>query len=469
MNNPRAIEYIENRTYDEIAVGDKATLTRTLRQEDIQMFAIMSGDINPAHVDPAYAHSSMFREVIAHGMWGGALISTVLGTQFPGPGTIYVDQSLHFSRPVRLGDTLTVTVTCARKFDHNRHIILDCLCVNQDGQKVIVGTAEILAPNEKIKRAKAELPEMKLAKSKRARYRHLLEVCEGMPPIRMAIAHPVDIESLGGALLSRDEGLIMPMLVGPERKIRALAEIENLSLEGCEIVDVPHYTAAVETAVALARDGKVDALMKGALHTDELMTAVVRKDGLRTGKRVSHVMLMDVPTYPRPLMITDAAVNIEPSLDDKAGIVQNAIDLAHLLNIPEPKVAILAAVETVNPKMRATLDAAILCKMADRGQITGGLLDGPLAFDNAISLVSARTKGLKSLVAGQADILLAPDVETANMLVKQLEYLAEGLGAGIVLGAQVPIVLTSRSDSPETRAASTAIAVVIAHAKRAPK
>ncbi len=469
MNDPHAIEYIENRTYDEIAVGDTATLTRTLRQEDIQTFAIMSGDINPAHVDPAYAHSSMFHEVIAHGMWGGALISTVLGTQFPGPGTIYIDQSLHFSRPVRLGDTLSVKVTCARKFDHNRHMILDCLCTNQDGHKVISGTAEVLAPSEKIKRAKTELPELKLSQSKRSRYRHLLEISKGLPAIRMAVAHPVDIDSLGGALLSRDEGLIVPVLVGPEHKIRALAATEKLSLEGCEVVDVPHYNAAIEAAMALARAGKVDALMKGALRTDELMAAVVRKDGLRTGKRVSHVMLMDVPTYPRPLMITDAAVNIEPSLEDKAGIVQNAIDLAHLLKIPEPKVAILAAVETVNPKMRATLDAAILCKMADRGQITGGLLDGPLAFDNAISMVAARTKGLRSPVAGQADILLAPDVETANMLCKQLEYLAEGLGAGIIVGAQVPIVLTSRSDSPETRAASTALAVVIAQAKRASK
>lgn len=469
MNDLRAIEFIENRTYDEIAVGDYATLTRTLRQEDIQMFAIMSGDINPAHVDPAYAHSSMFREVIAHGMWGGALISTVLGTQFPGPGTIYVDQSLHFSRPVRLGDTLTVTVTCARKFDHNKHMILDCLCTNQDGQKVIKGTAEVLAPSEKVKRAKAELPELKLAQSKRSRYRHLLEISDGLPAIRMAVAHPVDVESLSGALLSRDEGLITPILVGPAHKIRELAETEKLDLRDCEIVDVPHYNAAVATSVALARDGKVDALMKGALHTDELMAAVVRRDGLRTGRRISHVMLMDVPTYPRPLMITDAAVNIEPTVEDKAGIAQNAIDLAQMLKIPEPKVAILAAVETINPKMRATLDAAILCKMADRGQITGGLLDGPLAFDNAISLVAARTKGLKSLVAGQADILLAPDVETANMLCKQLEYLADGLGAGIILGAQVPIVLTSRSDSAETRAASTALAVVITHAKRAAK
>jgi phosphate acetyltransferase len=207
--------------------------------------------------------------------------------------------------------------------------------------------------------------------------------------------------------------------------------------------------------------------MKGSLHTDELMTAVIDKNvGLRTERRISHVFLMDVPTYPRFLMITDAAVNVAPSLEDKVHIVQNAIDLAHMLHIPEPKVALLAAVETVNPKMQATLDAAALCKMADRGQIRGGLLDGPLAFDNAISLVAARTKGIRSAVAGQADILLVPDIESGNMLAKQLEYLAEALAAGIVLGAKVPIVLTSRADSAQTRTASTAVAVVMAHAKR---
>ncbi len=465
MNPIHDHEFIENRTFDEIAVGDSATLVRTLRPEDIQLFAIMSGDINPAHVDPEYAHSSTFHEVIAHGMWGGALISTVLGTQFPGPGTIYIDQTLHFSRPVRLGDTLTVKVTCQRKFEHNHHMVLDCICTNQDGHRVIGGTAEVLAPTEKIKRHRAELPEFRLAESRQYRYQHVLDIAKGMGAITMAVVHPCDPDSLKGALMSRDEGLIVPTLVGPEEKIRALAEREGLSLEGCAILNVPHSHAAAEAAVALAREGKVQALMKGSLHTDELMSEVVSKNGLRTARRVSHVFLMDVPTYPRTLMITDAAVNVEPTLEEKADIVQNAIDLARILKIAEPKVAILAAIETVNPKMRATLDAAALCKMADRGQITGGILDGPLAYDNAVSLVAARTKGIKSAVAGQADILLVPDLETGNMLAKQLEYLADALAAGIVLGAQVPIVLTSRADSAQTRASSTAVAVVIAHAK----
>ncbi|OGA13343.1 MAG: enoyl-CoA hydratase [Betaproteobacteria bacterium RIFCSPLOWO2_12_FULL_63_13] len=466
MDHSHLNEFIENKTFDEIAVGDTATLVRTLRPEDIQMFAIMSGDINPAHVDPEYAHSSMFHEVIAHGMWGGALISTVLGTQFPGPGTIYIDQTLHFSRPVRVGDRLTVKVTCKRKFEHNHHMVLDCMCTNQDGHKVIAGTAEILAPTEKIKRQKADLPEFRLAESRQQRYQHLIDMTRGLAEIPMAIAHPVDAESLRGALLARDEGLIEPFLVGPEDKIRALAEKEGLDLDGTRIFNVPHFRAAAETAVGLARAKKVEALMKGALHTDELMAEVVDRDGLRTGRRISHVFLMDVPTYPRLLMITDAAVNVEPTLEDKVHIVQNAIDLAHILKIPEPKVALLAAIETVNPKMRATIDAAALCKMADRGQITGGVLDGPLAYDNAVSIVAARTKGIKSVVAGQADILVVPEIESGNMLAKQLEYLADAVAAGIVLGAQVPIVLTSRADTAETRVASTAIAVVMAHAKR---
>jgi phosphate acetyltransferase len=462
------VDTIENRTYDEIQIGDSATLSRTLRPEDIQMFAIISGDMNPTHVDPEYARSSQFREVVGHGMWGGMLFSNILGTQFPGPGTVYVDQSLHFDRTVRVGDTLTVTVTCTRKFDHNDHIIFDCHCKNQDGEQVIHGTAEVIAPIEKIKRAKVTLPEIKLSTTKTARYEHLLEITSGLAPIPMAVIHPCDSESLKGALQARDRGLIDPTLVGPEDKIRKLAEEMDLNLYGCQFLDVPHSHAAAESGVALAREGLVEALMKGSLHTDELMSEVVDKaTGLRTERRISHVFLMDVPTYPRPLLITDAAVNVAPDLATKVDIVQNAVDLARMLKIAEPKVAILAAVETVNPKMPATLDAAALCKMADRGQIKGGVLDGPLAFDNAISVVAARTKGIKSAVAGQADILLVPDIESGNMLAKQLEYLADALSAGIVLGARVPIVLTSRADSAQTRTASTAIAVVMAHCKRA--
>lgn len=460
-------EYIENHTFDEIRIGDRASLTRTLRPEDIQMFAIMSGGLNPAHVDPEYANSSMFREVIAHGMWGGTLISTVLGTQFPGPGTTYIDQSLHFSHPVRIGDTLMVSIVCQNKFEHNHHMILDCECTNQDGQTVIKGTAEVRAPLEKIKRLKADLPDFKLSQTRKSRFEHLLNMSAGLSRISMAVVHPCDAVSLHSALLARDRDLIVPTLVGPEEKIRQLAEANQFDLHECKIVNAAHSHAAAEIAVAMARKGQVEALMKGSLHTDELMSEVIHKtNGLRTERRISHVFVMDVPSYPRLLFITDAAINVAPVLEDKVHIVQNAIDLALRLKIAEPKVAILAAVETVNPKMQATLDAAALCKMADRGQIKGGVLDGPLAFDNAISLVAARTKGINSAVAGQADILLVPDIESGNMLAKQLEYLADALTSGIVLGAQVPIVLTSRADAEESRLASTAIAVVLVHANR---
>jgi phosphate acetyltransferase len=456
------MDYIENRTFDEIAPGDSASLTRTLTPQDIQLFAVISGDVNPAHVDAEYAKGTRFHEVVAHGMWGGALISTVLGTQYPGPGTIYIDQSLHFSRPVTIGDTITVTVTVREKFARTRHVVLDCRCVNQDGAVVITGTAEVLAPETKVRRPRVMLPEIRLH-DHNARHRELLAMAAGLQPIRVAVVHPCDPASLGGALAAAQAGLIVPVLVGPEHKIRAVAADTGADLSGVELVSTEHSHAAVEAAVRLVRDEKVDALMKGSLHTDELMSEVVApQSGLRTGRRISHVFVMDVPSYPKPLFITDAAINIEPDLETKRDIVQNAIDLARTLGIAEPKVAILSAVETVTPKLRSTVDAAALCKMADRGQITGGVLDGPLAFDNAISPVAAKTKEIVSAVAGQADILVVPDIESGNMVAKQLEYLADGQTAGVVLGARVPIVLTSRADGMQSRVASCAIALLMA-------
>jgi len=295
----------------------------------------------------------------------------------------------------------------------------------------------------------------------------VLEMTKGMEPIPIAVAHPCDTESLRGPIQARDAGLVIPVLVGPESKIREVAARDGIDLRGVRIIDVPHSHASAETAVRLARNGEVEALMKGSLHTDELMSEVVAKEtGLRTARRLSHVFMADVPTYPHPLLITDAAINIEPTLADKVHIIQNAIELAIMMGVPEPKVAILSAVETVNEKIRSTLDAAALCKMADRGQIKGGLLDGPLAFDNAVSLVAAKTKGIRSAVAGQADILVVPDLESGNMMAKQLEYLADALMAGVVLGARVPIVLTSRADTAETRTASCAIAQLMAHKRR---
>ncbi|WP_374489812.1 bifunctional enoyl-CoA hydratase/phosphate acetyltransferase [Zoogloea sp.] len=466
MSTAPLAAFIENRTFDEIAVGDSAQLSRTLTAEDINLFAVMSGDVNPTHVDPEFARSSQFREVVGHSMWGSVLISSVLGTEFPGPGTVYVSQTLKFWRPITVGDTLTITLTCLEKQAHNHHVVMDCQCVNQDGMKVLEGTAEVVAPTQKVKRPRIELPGITIS-DRRERYLHLLDLTRGMDPIPIAVAHPCDSESLRGPIQAMEAGLVIPVLVGPEAKIREVAERESISLSGVRIVDVPHSHAAAETAVRLARSGEVEALMKGSLHTDELMGEVVAKEtGLRTARRISHVFMADVPTYPHPLLITDAAINIEPSLEDKVHIIQNAIELAIMMGVKEPKVAILSAVETVNVKIRSTIEAAALCKMADRGQIKGGILDGPLAFDNAVSLVAAKTKGIRSPVAGQADILVVPDLESGNMVAKQLEYLADALMAGVVLGARVPIVLTSRADTAETRTASCAIAQLMAHHRR---
>jgi phosphate acetyltransferase len=300
------------------------------------------------------------------------------------------------------------------------------------------------------------------------KYARLMKKCEALPPVTCAVAYPCDHDSLLGPIEAAKLGLITPLLVGPEDKIRALAQAEGVDLSPYRIVPTEHSHAAAQEAVALVRAGEAEALMKGSLHTDALMSAVVASaTGLRTSRRISHVFIMDVPTYPQALIITDAAINIAPGLEDKMHILQNAIDLAHALGLAEPKVAILSAVETINSKIPSTLEAAALCKMADRGQITGAILDGPLAFDNAISEQAARTKKITSPVAGKADILLVPDLEAGNMLAKQLQYLAGADAAGIVLGARVPIVLTSRADNVRTRLASIAVMKLVAHAKRA--
>jgi phosphotransacetylase/acyl dehydratase len=456
------IDRIENRTFDELQRGDTASLVRTLMNKDIELFAIMSGDVNPAHVDEAFAKSDVFHKVVAHGMWGGALFSTVLGTQLPGPGTIYVDQSLHFRRPIGLGDTITVSVRVVSKNEQTKRVVFDCRAVNEHGLDVITGTAEVIAPSEKISRPRIVMPDVYLRKKGHC-YELLIELTRGMKPIRTAVVHPVDAPSLLGAVEAARAGLIVPVLVGPERRIRAAAELAQLDLTPYKIAPTEHSAAAAALAVSMARRGNVEALMKGALHTDELMRAVLDKErGLQTGRRVSHIFVVDAPDYPRPLFITDAAINIAPTLSDKRDIVQNAIDLAHALRISEPRVAILSAVETVTERLRSTLDAAALCKMADRGQITGAIVDGPLDFDSAVSAEAAATKNLVSAVAGRADIFVVPDIEAGNMLAKQLEYLAEAQIAGIVLGARVPIVLTSRSDKTPDRLASCAIGLLLA-------
>jgi phosphate acetyltransferase len=452
---------IENRTFDELSVGDTAQIVRTFTQDDVELFAKVSGDMNPTHLDHGYAEGTSYHGVVAHGMLGGSLFSTVLGTLLPGAGTTYLRQDLRFHRVVKPGDTLTARVVVRETHADDRRVLLDCACTDQDGAEVITGVAEVIAPSEKIHRERMATPEVSVIRH--AAYANLLHRASGLPPLPTAVVHPCDRDSLRGALEAAMAGFIDPVLVGPEAKIRAAAAEAGLDLLAIPIVNVPHSHAAAEAAVALVRDGKAKALMKGSLHTDELMHEVMRKENrLRTERRISHAYVMLLGSSARPLILSDCAVNIAPELEDKVDIVRNAIILAIALGIALPKVAMLCAVETVSARMQSTLDAAALCKMAERGQIKGGVLDGPLAFDNAISAEAARKKGIVSLVAGDPDILIVPNLEAGNMLAKQMTFSGGADAAGIVLGAAVPIILTSRADSVRTRLASCAVAVLAA-------
>lgn len=453
--------FLKNRTFDELQPGDRASLVRIAGRDDIDLFAAVSGDMNPAHLDAAFAATGRFGHVVAHGMWTGALISAVLGTKLPGPGTIYLEQDFRFRKPVAVGDAITATVTVKEKRPDKHVVLLDTVCTNQHGEQVLSGIATVIAPNRTIEWPRTKLPDISL--QRHDRYNAFVKQAQNKPAIAAAIVHPCSPEAILAAIEVRDEGLFEPLLIGPEAKIRAAAEAAQVSLDGIDIEAVPHSHAASERAVELAVAGRVAVLVKGSLHSDELLGAVVAPNsGLRTERRISHVYAMDVPAYPKPIIVTDAAINIRPTLEHKRDICQNAIDLLHKLGMAEPLVAVLAAVETINPKMPATLDAAALTVMAVRGQISGAKVDGPLAFDNAISPAAAHTKGIVSPVAGFADILLVPDLEAGNMLAKQLIYFAGATAAGLVLGARVPIVLTSRADSLTARIASAALAKLVA-------
>jgi phosphate acetyltransferase len=461
MNIANHAELLVNRTFDELSIGETASLVRLVRADDVKLFAAESGDVNPAHLDPHYAATDVFGHVVIHGMWTAGLISTLLGTRLPGPGTIYLDQNLHFRKPVAPGDTVTANVTVREKRAERGIVLFDTRCTNQHGEEVLTGIATVIAPTKKLSLPRVSLPEAILRNHDH--FDRFLREARLLPPILTAVVHPCGPEAIAAAIEARDEGLITPVLVGPEHKIRAAAELASISLAGLQIETTEHSHAAAVRSVELASTGKVEALMKGSLHTDELLGAVVGGgSGLRTDRRISQVYVLDVAAYPKPIVITDAAVNIAPTLEQKRDICQNAIDFLQLLGVERPLVAILAAVEVVNPSMPATLDAAALTVMAMRGQITGAVVDGPLAFDNAISFDSARIKAIVSPVAGQADILVVPNLETGNMLAKQLIYLAGADAAGLVLGARVPIILTSRSDALKVRLASAALAKLTA-------
>src|SRR3990167_5930508 len=417
-------QILENIIFDEIKIGDTASLSKTLTQKDIDLFATVSGDVNPAHMDPVFAKNDIFHSVVGHGMWSGALISTILGTMLPGPGTIYLEQNIKFKKPVHLGDTVTITVTVQEKIDAKHIVKLDCHGVNQNGVVIIDGVATVIAPLAKIKVDRVELPQITIKNY--SKFNGILDSCKHLSAIRTAVVHPVTANVVEAVSEAYQAGLIIPLLIGPIAKIQTAGLSAGVDLTAWEIINTEHSDAAAEKAVAIAADGGVAAIMKGALHTNEFMSAAVRRNsGLHTKYRISHAYVINIPTYHKILIVTDAAINISPNVMDKADICQNAINLWRMLYgyDKQPKIAILAAIELINPDMQATIDAATLCKMSDRRQIMHGILDGPLAFDNAISEQASADKEIISSVAGDADILLVPEIESGNILAKQLIFL----------------------------------------------
>ncbi|MEP7208147.1 MAG: bifunctional enoyl-CoA hydratase/phosphate acetyltransferase [Casimicrobiaceae bacterium] len=463
-----------NRTFDEIEIGERASVTRTLTATEVEALSLLAGDVDTSHLAQApgaiaggvTTPGAMAEPASAPGAAAIAFIAGVLHRRLPGPGSAIVATQFAYGGRLTTGDTITATVTVRAKHAEGRRVDFACSAITADGDTLVEGVATIAAPERRIAYSDLATPAVVLRRNDG--FARLLQRCEGLLPVRCAVVHPCDRDSLRGAVEAAKRGLIVPIMVGPEAKIRAAATDAGIDLADYRLEFTPHSHAAAARAVALARGGEVDALMKGSLHTDELMEAAVGTAyGLRTDRRASHAFVLDIPAYPRMLIITDAAINIAPDLAAKADICRNAISLALVLGVANPKVAVLSAVETVNPKIPSTVDAAALCKMADRGQIAGGIVDGPLAFDNAISPEAAAAKGIVSPVAGVADILVVPDIEAGNMLAKQLTYLGGADSAGIVLGTSVPIVLTSRADSVRSRLASTAVMVLVAHARRA--
>lgn len=456
------MEYLENRTFDEINVGDSDSLTRTLTDKDIKVFAIMSGDINPAHVDLEYAQSDMFHKIIGHGMWGGALISTVLGTQLPGPGTIYIGQTIRFKKPVGIGDTLTVKVTAIEKNAEKKRVTFSCEVKNQKDEIVMEGQAEVVAPIKKIRRAKAVLPEISLRRPYSLFDKYLAAAAK-LGALRAGVIYPVHAKIIEAVHDAERSGFIIPVLIGPKHRILLAAEEADIDISKYEIIEVEHSHAAIGKALSLVHRDEVSMLVRGGVTREEILHAMQKQEkGLLTDRHMSYVSLLDVPTYHKPLILTDPLVNIDPNLDLKRAITQNAIDFAMALGIENPKVAILAGMDNVNSAMRSTVDAAGLCKMAERGQIKGGLLDGPLTFDNVISAEVAKSKGISSPIIGDADILVVPSVETGNMLAEQLEYLAESKNAGLLLGSRVP-VLMSRINDIYSSTVACALAILSQH------
>lgn len=450
----------KNTPYDSLEIGMEAESHRLCVADDFYVFAHASGNLNPMHLPKEDGDGDGAPEAVAPSMWLGALISSVLGNSLPGPGTLYLGQTFRFIGRAHAGDEVVAKVRLREKHESNE-VTFDTWVELANGQRVVEGEARVVAPTKAQSFDAEDVPGLTV--QSHVHFDRLLEMAAPLPAIPTAVVAPEKADALAGALLGAEHTLIDPILIGDEAKIRAAALELGADLTPYEIIHVPGHAAAADHAVKLVHDGRARAVMKGHLHTDDLLRAIVKKDGgLRTNRRLSHVFVMDVPGLDHLLMVTDAAINIAPDLKTKVDIVQNAINLARTLGIKEPKVGILSAVEVVNPAIPSTLDAAILSKMADRGQITGGIVDGPLAMDNAVDLEAARTKGIKGIVAGRAEILVAPNLESGNMLAKELTFLAHAEAGGIVIGAQVPVILTSRADDDKARLASCAVAALYA-------
>lgn len=449
---------LTNHLISEISIGQSAELRRLVTIDDLWSFASISGNVNPMNLPGQDNDADGQPDNGAPGMFLGALISAVLGTMLPGAGSLYQRQVLNFHpHRVRAGDEILCRVTVTATDPAGFVDLSTEVRRIADDELMVSGEARVQAPRQKFDRDDIEVPGLIVQ-----RHRHfdaLVERAKERPALPTAVVCPEDENSLGGALRARKQGLIVPILVGDPAAIRAAAADLKADLGGIEIVACEGEAAAAR-AVALVREGRAGAVMKGHLHSDDLLRPILDKDtGLRIGRRLTHVFVMDVPGRPELLMVTDAAINIAPDLAAKVDIVQNAIDLALSLGM-EPRVGVLSAVETVNPAIQSSIDAALLSKMAERGQITGGLLDGPLAMDNAVDIAAARTKGLKGRVAGKANILVVPGIDAGNMLAKQLAFVSNAESAGVVLGARVPVILNSRSDSAMSRLASCAVAVL---------
>lgn len=454
---------MENRPFETLKLGDTAELRRLCTADDLYVFAVATGNHNPMHLPDRDVNGDGAPDTTASGVFLSAMISAVLGNVLPGPGTLYHRQDLSFIGYAHAGDELVARVTVTG-LGPEALVTLDTSVLRLgDGVEIARGVAEVQAPTRPISFDDRDLPGLMVQT-----HRHfdtILKQAQALPALVTAVVWPDEPQSLGGAMLARDHGLIVPVLVGDGQRIRAAASAAGIDITGVQIVGASTEAAAALAAVELVQFRKVQAIMKGHLHTDVLLRPMLdREKGLRIGRRFTHVFVMDVPGLPHPLLVSDAAINIAPDLMTKVDIVQNAIDLAHSLGIARPRVGVLSAVETVTPEIPSSMDAALLSKMAERGQITGGLVDGPLAMDNALDLAAARTKGIRSAVAGRAEVLIVPDLDAGNMLVKLLTHLAHAEAAGLVIGASVPVILTSRADGPLARLVSAALAVL--HAGR---